>query len=240
MIRALILYYLNIKSTHGYEIQRFIQLSGLDQWTRIQSGSIYYALAKLEKEKNVIVKREEQVGSRVRKIYEITARGKETLNQEVSSELAMPVVDVGSMKYIINPMLSVLEKEEMLPILEGHIKQLEEKKEYWEKWRLVKAGENATQLTRLSFAMTIHSLEDQIIWHKELLENLDVYVEQSYQMRKWIKTFEPDGEEHGKQDTELNQKIELLEKIKKSLEDDPKGALEGIDKILEEMKRNRK
>ncbi|MDV9924842.1 PadR family transcriptional regulator, partial [Clostridioides difficile] len=55
MIRTLILYYLNIKPTHGYEIQKFLQVSGADRWTKIQSGSIYYALAKLEKDGGVRV-----------------------------------------------------------------------------------------------------------------------------------------------------------------------------------------
>jgi DNA-binding PadR family transcriptional regulator len=50
MIKLLLLYYLSVKPTHGYEIQRFIQENELDKWTKIQSGSIYYALAKLEKE----------------------------------------------------------------------------------------------------------------------------------------------------------------------------------------------
>ena len=39
MVRILILYYLNIKTTHGYEIQKFIQETGLEQWTQIKSGS---------------------------------------------------------------------------------------------------------------------------------------------------------------------------------------------------------
>ncbi len=34
MIRTLILYYLNIKPTHGYEIQKFLQVSGADRWTK--------------------------------------------------------------------------------------------------------------------------------------------------------------------------------------------------------------
>ena len=33
---------------HGYEIQRLIQASRMDIWTNILSGSIYYALNKME------------------------------------------------------------------------------------------------------------------------------------------------------------------------------------------------
>ena len=83
MIRGIILYYLNIKPTHGYEIQQYISMSGMEQWTKIQSGSIYYALTKLEKEKNIAVIREEHTGARVRKIYEITDLGTEVLQLEL-------------------------------------------------------------------------------------------------------------------------------------------------------------
>jgi DNA-binding PadR family transcriptional regulator len=31
MIRALILYILSIRSTHGYDIQRFIEINGMDK-----------------------------------------------------------------------------------------------------------------------------------------------------------------------------------------------------------------
>ena len=86
MIRGIILYYLNIKPTHGYEIQQYISMSGMEQWTKIQSGSIYYALTKLEKEKNIAVIREEHTGARVRKIYEITEQGRHTLMAEMRHE----------------------------------------------------------------------------------------------------------------------------------------------------------
>ena len=123
MVRGIILYYLNIKPTHGYEIQQFISLSGIDQWTNIKSGSIYYALAKLEKEKNIAVQREERTGSRVRKIYEITAKGRETLIDEMRQELATPLFDLGSAKFITSPILSTLSQKEVEEILEKHIKQ---------------------------------------------------------------------------------------------------------------------
>lgn len=77
MIRSLILYYLNVKPTHGYEIQKFLQIAGVDHWTKIQSGSIYYALAKLERKDCVEILREEKNGGRIRKIYAITQKGRQ-------------------------------------------------------------------------------------------------------------------------------------------------------------------
>ncbi|HHS9424310.1 TPA: PadR family transcriptional regulator, partial [Clostridioides difficile] len=102
MIRTLILYYLNIKPTHGYEIQKFLQVSGADRWTKIQSGSIYYALAKLEKDGGVRVLKEEKTGARIRKIYEITQSGKLELREEIQKELQMPIVPTGSNKFLLH------------------------------------------------------------------------------------------------------------------------------------------
>lgn len=239
MIRGLVLFYLNIKPTHGYEIQRFIQLSGMDQWAKIQSGSIYYALAKLEKEDNIKVLREEQTGSRLRKIYAITDKGRDTLKEEMRAELAAPMSDIGSTKMIIDPFLGVLDKKDMESIISEHIKSLEEKKSYWEKWKSIKAGNGSSRLSELSFAMTIHSLEDQIEWHQELLTNIDKYIEQSKQMKQVITSFEPDSQEPENQRSELDKKIEFVESIKNTLETDPQSAMESLNKLISEMKKNK-
>ena len=121
MIRGIILYYLNIKPTHGYEIQQFINFSGIDQWINIQSGSIYYALTKLEKEKNIAILREERTGSRVRKIYEITEKGRETLVDEMRQELRAPLFKIGSPKFITSPILDTVPQEEAREIIDAHI-----------------------------------------------------------------------------------------------------------------------
>ena len=193
MVKGLILYYLNIKPTHGSEIQKFIQVSGMDQWTKVQSGSIYYALTKLEKEKFIQVLREERTGSRVRKIYEITELGRKELEKEMRAELMTPIIETGSLKYIVYPMISVLTMQETKQVIEKHICDLREKKNYWESWRDVKAGTTTSKLTKLSFDMTIHALEDQIIWHQELLSCLENYRNESEDMVKTIKAFEPDS-----------------------------------------------
>lgn len=244
MIRGLILYYLNIKPTHGYEIQRFIQISGMDQWAKVQSGSIYYALTKLEKEKYIRVLKEERTGSRIRKIYEITELGRKELENEMRVELAAPIMETGSLKYIVYPMISVLSTQETKQIIEKHISDLEEKKNYWETWRDVKAGAMASRLTRLSFDMTIHTLEDQIAWHRELLIRLNDYREESADMAKMIKAFEPDSIPDGNQEEssrrELQERLAIIEKIKESVETDPKLALEQLNEIMETMKKQAK
>ena len=120
MIRALILYYLSLKPTHGYEIQKYIQLNHMDSWTKIQSGSIYYALGKLEKEGILALQREWNIGSKAKKIYSITQKGKE--------ELKRPIYEVGSDKFIAYPILQGVDKETIIAEVNEHIVELKKQK----------------------------------------------------------------------------------------------------------------
>lgn len=235
MIRGLILYYLNIKPTHGYEIQRFIQLMGLDQWAKIQSGSIYYALTKLEKEKNIQVLKEERTGSRVRKIYEITSQGRNILKSEMRIELATPIMEIGSLKYIVYPMINTLDESEMRVILQKHIRDLQEKQKYWEIWKSAKCEKEVNRLSELSFEIAIHSLADQISWHEELLLNLRDYVQMGEGMKNVISKFEPECIEPQEKNQDWKEKYDFIEKIKETVEQDPKQAIDQLNKYMEEM-----
>ena len=237
MIRGIILYYLNIKPTHGYEIQQFISLSGIDQWTKIQSGSIYYALTKLEKEKNIVVQREERTGSRVRKIYEITPQGKEALIVEMRQELEAPLFNIGSAKFITSPILATLSKQEIEEIIDAHIKELQKTKDYWNMWSDRKSKGDKYGLTKLSFEMTIDSIQKQIIWHENLREHLDYYMQEAKSMGNMIASFDFENAKNTEQTDEVDTKIEMLEYIKKALVKNPEGALESINSLLEQMKK---
>ena len=235
MIRAIILFYLNIKPTHGYEIQQFIQLSGIDQWTKIQSGSIYYALTKLEKEENIAVLREERTGIRGRKIYQITEKGKATLVAEMRSELAAPLFSIGSSKFIISPIMEVLDREDIEQIVLRHIRELEQLKEYWHIWQEKKVSDDKYSLTKLSFQMTIHSIEEQILWHKELLEHLDYYKKEAKQMSSLIQSFDADSLKMNTQPSKEEAQIEFLSNLKRTLEENPEKAIENIDAMIQQI-----
>lgn len=237
MISALILYYLSMKPTHGYEIQRFIQLSGADQWAKVQSGSIYYALTKLEKEKSIKVLREERTGSRVRKIFEITERGREELKHEMAEELGKPISAVGSIKFYTDPILSVLSKEEITRIVENHIGKLRETKEFWEKWYQIKIDETATELARLSFQMTIDNLQYQMRWHQELLDHIDEYILVGKRTEQYIKNIDFDKMVGNNLTSEDEQKLQYTIKIKEEIMKDPEKAVMNLDKIIEELQK---
>ncbi|MDD5936144.1 MAG: PadR family transcriptional regulator [Clostridiales bacterium] len=236
MVRAFILYYLNIKKTHGYEIQKFVQMQGTEQWGKIQSGSIYYALTKLEKEKFIEVYKEERVGARIRKIYQITESGKAELQREMAEELASPIWSVGSFKFVTDPMLSTLPKEECIQIIQQHIKSLQEQKDYWEKWQKVKISKDSLKLTKISFEMTIKSISDQILWHEELLKNLDMYIQLSHKTSQFIQSVDFDLLEQTNEENATNhEKLAYAMKLKKVIEEDPRNAIDNLNKIIDEL-----
>lgn len=240
MISAFILYYLNIKPTHGYEIQKFLQVSGTEQWTKIQSGSIYYALTKLEKEKHIAVLREERTGSRVRKIYRITEEGKKELYRQMSEELDTPISNIGSLKFFTDPILSTLSKEDMIRIISGHIAKLQEQKEYWEKWYQVKVDDSTSELGRLSFLMTIDNLGYQIRWHQELLKNLDIYLSDSKQTEQIIKSIDFDHMMENDKNSEEEQKLQYAMMLKNEIMKDPQNAVVNLDKLIDQLQRQMK
>lgn len=237
MIRAFILYYLNIKPTHGYEIQRFIQLSGIDRWAKIQSGSLYYALTKLEKEKNITVLREERTGSRVRKIYQITTKGKNTLEKEMKLALSEPLFSIGSPKFITSPILDSLPLGEMEEIIKNHIKVLKQTEEFWIKWSEIKAGKESDTLTQLSFKITIDSIKNQILWHEELLHNLPSYKKKGKEMNTMIHSFDADSLKESNSSSDNEERLEFLNSIKEAVMENPDTAIQNIDRIIEELKK---
>lgn len=239
MIRGIILFYLNIKPTHGYEIQRFLQLSGTEKWAKIQSGSIYYAINKLEKEKKIAVLREERNGSRIRKIYKITEEGKQALKEEMKEALRTPIMNVGSMKFITEPILATLEVTEMQTILTEHIEELKSQFAFWEEWKDAKAGESADRLTQLSFQMSMDSLKAQIAWHEELLSNLSEYQKNSRLMANTIKAFDFTQYEEAECDESTKQSLAFAEELKEVLMKDPDHAVKNLDKIIEQLKKKK-
>lgn len=173
MVRALILYFLSIKPTHGYDIQRFLEINGIDQWARIQSGSIYYALSKLEKQGYIYTLREERTGVRIRKIYAISETGKEELKRTLKEELLKPIASIESEKYMIYMMFNKLTREEIISLLNEHIKVLEEKKIWWEKGKELKVLDTTLKSEALHFDVVISSLDHQIKWHSAMIEEVD-------------------------------------------------------------------
>ncbi len=190
MIKVLILYYLSIKPTHGYEIQKFIQVNHMDEWTKIQSGSIYYAINKLEKQKLIKLISESGNGSKARKTYAITDEGKKELKLLVQEELDKDIFSSGSDKFIIYPILNILNQDELRSKVTEHIGKLIDKMDCLKEWQDIKVNEQSLKVEKLSFEMMISSIEYQIKWHEALVEEMDKCILASNEISKLIKTLD--------------------------------------------------
>lgn len=173
MTETLILYFLSIKSTHGYEIQKFIQLNEMNDWTTIRSGSIYYALSKLEKLGHIVLAETIPINGKMRKVYAISKLGRQALKKSVKEQMNKNIYDVKSDKFIAYPFLKGLEKDEIIGVVIKHIENLRKAKENLEYWQTKKLHKGSLKIERLSFEMMIQGYENQIKWHQALIEEID-------------------------------------------------------------------
>ena len=232
MIKVLILYYLSIKPTHGYEIQKFIQINEMDSWTKIQSGSIYYALNKLEKEGLIVLMEEVGVGPKARKIYAITDKGKEELRDLVKEELNSQICEVGSDKFIIFPLLNTLDKTMIADEVKKHVQTLNDQKAYIQKWQKIKVNEQSLGVEKISFEMMLSNLEYQIKWHYALLDEMDDCITASKEMSKLISIFDFTNADN----LQFNDNDDI-DRLKYQILNDPNAAPEKLEQLIKILKK---
>ncbi len=232
IIKVLILYYLSIKPTHGYEIQKFIQVNHMDSWTKIQSGSIYYALNKLEKEGLIVLSEKAGIETKARKIYSITEKGKNELNELVKQELNCQICEVGSDKFIIYPLLNTLDKNVMFTELKEHIEKLNVQKKHLEKWQKIKVNEQTLAVEKIAFEMMLSNLEYQIKWHNALIDDMDACIEASNEISNLILKFDFSNAK----DIEFDMAKDI-ESLKYQILNNPDTAPEKLDQLIKALKR---
>lgn len=232
IIKVLILYYLSIKSTHGYEIQKFIQTNHMDKWTKIQSGSIYYALNKLEKEGLIVLAEEIGSGSKARKIYKITDNGRHKLKELVKNEIANELFPSGSDKFIIYPLLNALDKQNIISLVNDHISGLRDKMAYLKKWQKIKVNKQSLTVERISFEIMITNLEYQIKWHEALINEMDKCIAASNEISNLISNFDFSNAETIEAST--NDSIEIL---KQEILNNPESASEKLEELIKKLRK---
>lgn len=132
MTRLAILGLLAQGPMHGYEIQRRIAETRMERWANILSGSIYFALNKMEEEGLVRAEAEERTGARVRKIYSLTERGRAVLLDLVREALASPPHSLKSDFALALGLAHLLPGGEVRAILADNRKRLEDDRRFWE------------------------------------------------------------------------------------------------------------
>ncbi|AGF57958.1 DNA-binding PadR family transcriptional regulator [Clostridium saccharoperbutylacetonicum] len=223
---------MSIKPTHGYEIQKFIQVNKMDSWTKIQSGSIYYALSKLEKEGLIILAEEIGSGTKARKIYSITEKGKKELKELVKQELSHHINEIGSDKFIIYPLLNTLDKNSISDEIIEHIEKLNNQKIYLEKWQKVKVNQKTLEIEKIAFQMMISNLEYQIKWHNALIENIDDCVEASNEITNLIAKFDFSNAKEIEVD-----RAENIENLKYEILNNPDTAPEKLEELIKALRK---
>ena len=230
IIKVLILYYLSIKSTHGYEIQKFIQTNHMDKWTKIQSGSIYYALNKLEKDGLIVLKEEIGSGSKARKIYKITDKGRDELKELVKNEITNELYPSGSDKFIIYPLLNTLDKQSMISLIHTHISGLRDKITYLKKWQKIKVNKQSLAVEKISFEIMISNLEYQIKWHEALIDEIDECIATSNEISSLISNFDFSNAEEMEASTN-----DSIESLKQEILKNPENASEKLEELIKKL-----
>ncbi|GKX67909.1 PadR family transcriptional regulator [Inconstantimicrobium mannanitabidum] len=236
MVKALILYYLSVKETHGYEIQRFVEFVGIDKWAKVKSGSIYYALASLEKDGFIDTVREERTGARVRKIYGINKKGEQELVKLTKEELLKPIWPVESEKFESWTFINKLPKEEVIELVNKHIEELKAQVTWWKQGKEVKVLDNSTKLDILTFDISITNLENQIKWHEALLEELDKCMIISGGQENLIKSIafeEIDDKRTCSMNREFQKNLDIM---KKRMKDNPDQIDDLVNQIVNLLK----
>lgn len=205
-------------------------MNQLDKWTKIQSGSIYYALNKLEKEKLIRLRDQEIKGEKARKIYEITDNGRSKLDYLVKLELDNEIADITSDKFVIYPILNVLDKNTMIEHIKIHIVKLEKKLEYLFGWKKIKVTDNTLKVEKIAFEIMIQNLENQIKWHEALIEEMDKCMLVSKDVEQLIRNF--DFSNISKLEESRNNYIENL---KKEILNDPQNAEKKLDELINNL-----
>lgn len=174
MSKLIILGLLKNKQMHGYEIQTIIQESRIDQWANVLSGSIYYALNKMEEDGSIETVKEERTGARIRKIYSITEKGENEYLNLLKEHLSNQPHTLKSDFMLSLAMVDQLPKEEAVTLLSKNVHDLQELKQSWLAGKENKANSGAYHpVMRYAFDNTLQIIDADI----ELVEKVIKYLE---------------------------------------------------------------
>lgn len=168
----IVLGFLRQRPMHGYEIQQLIQQSRMDDWANLLSGSIYYALNKMEQDGWIRAEAEVRTGNRLRKIYAITEEGESQFRELVRESLTLSPHSVKSDLALGLAWIDAIPREDAVRLLEQNLKQLERTQEHWLTGREIKSRYGLTPITMAAFDNAIGILELDIAYLKRLISLL--------------------------------------------------------------------
>lgn len=118
--RLIILGLVKKSPMHGYELQRVMQQTRADQWAGLLKGSIYHALKRMAAEGLLKVRAGESARSRVKAVYEITARGRTEFKQLLRAAWQAPDRGFPASLFGAVAFLDELPSDEVLGLIAAH------------------------------------------------------------------------------------------------------------------------
>jgi DNA-binding PadR family transcriptional regulator len=165
----IVLGFLRMRPMHGYEIQQLIQQSRMDDWANLLSGSIYYALNKMEQDGLIRAEAEVRTGNRLRKIYAITEEGEAQFREMVRESLTVSPHSMKSDLALGLAWIDAVPREEAIRLLERNLEQVERTREQWLLGREIKGSLGLTPVVMAAFDNAIGVLELDIAYLKRLI-----------------------------------------------------------------------
>jgi DNA-binding PadR family transcriptional regulator len=127
--RLLVLGLLKAAPMHGYALQQRMKQTQIDQWAGLQKGSIYHALKQLAAQG--LLKARAGASSRVKAVYEVTARGRSELKRLLREAWAGPSAAFPTRLFGAIWFLQELGEPEILKALDGLEGRLEADLAHW-------------------------------------------------------------------------------------------------------------
>jgi DNA-binding PadR family transcriptional regulator len=151
---------------HGYELRKqlVLRLGGLRAYSY---GSLYPALRRLTRA-GLIVEESGSPAKRARKVYRITAEGKERFDEMLAEAGPNAWDDEGFGVHLA--FFASTPTETRMRILEGRRRCVEERREGMRS-ALAKAGEQIDRYTRQLQQLGLDACEREVRWLNELIEN---------------------------------------------------------------------
>lgn len=166
MIEFAILGLLHEAPMHGYELRKRLA-SRLGTLQALSYGSLYPALRRLLRA-GLIAEEETVRGRRAKRVYKLTAEGKERFAALVTEGGPQAWDDDGFGVHLA--FFSRTPAEARMRILEGRRRRVEERREGL-RATLARAGEQIDRYTRELHRMGLESSEREVRWLNELIEH---------------------------------------------------------------------
>jgi DNA-binding PadR family transcriptional regulator len=152
---------------HGYQIRKALADSRTDTWAEVLAGSIYHALAAMEREDMVAVQEVESVGARSRSVYRITRTGRAELRRLAKAAWADPPNPFPTHLYSAITFMKILSREERIAALAAALERTQSEIANWARAIEVKSASLAP-----SAMLAMRNAKAHLELDRELLKQL--------------------------------------------------------------------